>query len=220
MATSSASSRAAPGGPGRSPADDARDRLITATTECLKKFGIAKTGVIDIVRESGQSRQTAYRYFSGRRELIYNAFLRASAKLLEGIPKAVEGLTDPTDVLVESILFLLRELPRDEVLSQAFGPGALASLQPIGTDQAATAALARASLVSYRKAVGTVSREEMRLLSEHLNRIVLSAMLLADGDTLLRADDEARTKLRSWFGPTVERHAALQTVTKPRSRRR
>lgn len=215
MATSQASIKVATSdAPG---SDETRERLIAATTECLKRFGIAKTGVIDIVRQAGSSRQTAYRYFSGRRDLIYNAILRASGGLLARVPDAVAEFEDPADILVESIVFLLKELPRDEVLSQAFGPGALETLQPIGTDQPDTARLARASLDPYRRAVGEISDEETTLLSEHVNRIVLSAMLLADGDRLLRADDKARAKLHSWFDPTVERHLAKR---KSRTRRR
>jgi len=205
-------SSATPIGPGdapaRSPGDETRQRLIDATTRCLEKFGIAKTGVIDIVREAGSSRQTAYRYFSGRRELIYSAFVQASTRLLERIPAAVERHREPLDVLVETLLFLFRELPRDEILSQAFGPGALASLRPIGSDQAATTQLSRISLAPYLHAVGGLDDADLDLLAEHVNRLVLSAMLLAEGDSLLRADEPAREKLRAWFGPTVERHLA------------
>lgn len=202
----------------RSPSqgDQTRERLITATTECLKRFGIAKTGVIDIVRQAGSSRQTAYRYFSGRRDLIYHAILRAAGDLLARIPKAVAHLDDPEDILVETMIFLLRELPRDEVFAQTLGPGALATLQPIGPDRAATGRMARASLEPYREAVGTVTDEDIRSLSEHVNRLVLSAMLLGDGDDLLRADDRAREKLRAWLGPTVERHVAATAKKRKR----
>ena len=207
MASSRASSSPAESRP-PGPNDETRVRLVEATKRCLEKFGIRKTGVIDIVREAGSSRQTAYRYFSGRRELIYNAFLDASGRLLARIPEAVESVSEPLDVLVETLLFLFRELPRDPIMSQAFGPGALATLSPIGSDRAATTDLTRVALASYRDAVGDIDLESFDHLAEHVNRIVLSAMVLPEDDPLLKADDVARAKLRAWFGPVVERHCA------------
>lgn len=195
--------------------EETRERLITATTECLKKFGIAKTGVIDIVREAGSSRQTAYRYFSGRRELIYNAILRATGDLLHRIPEAVSDLSDPLDIFVESVVFLFREFPKDPVLGQAFGTGALSTLQPIGSDQATTLRLSRGALVVYERVMGDIDDRDMELVSEHVNRVFLSALLLPEGDSLLRADDTTRAKLRAWFGPTVERHIALYGTVDP-----
>lgn len=189
--------------------DDTRDRLVAATTRCLKRYGLAKTGVIDIVREAGSSRQTAYRYFSGRRELIYHAFLEAAEALLNRVQQAVEGYDDPLDVLVETLVALLRELRDDDILAQAFGPDALATLRPLTASQVATTELSNVALRSYQRSLGHLADEHRILLAEQVNRLVLSAMLLADDDSLLRADDETRRKLRAWFEPTAARHIEL-----------
>ena len=133
---------------------------------------------------------------------------RPSRADLQGVSPRHDRIPDAVETL--------GEVPKDPVLSQAFGPGSLANLRPIGTDQAATAPFSRASLRSYRKAVGDVSADEMTLLSEHVNRIVLSSILLAEGDSLLRGGDQARGKLHSWFDPTVE---SYQTMARKRPRR-
>jgi AcrR family transcriptional regulator len=45
-----------------------RDRLLAATYRCVARFGLAKTTVEDVVKESGLSRATIYRQFPGGRD--------------------------------------------------------------------------------------------------------------------------------------------------------
>src|SRR3954465_8675469 len=45
-----------------------RDRLFAATYRCVERFGLGKTTVEDIVKESGVSRATIYRQFPGGRD--------------------------------------------------------------------------------------------------------------------------------------------------------
>ena len=45
-----------------------RDRLLAATYQCVVRFGLGKTTVEDIVKESGVSRATIYRQFPGGRD--------------------------------------------------------------------------------------------------------------------------------------------------------
>jgi AcrR family transcriptional regulator len=44
------------------------DRLLAATYRCVERFGLGKTTVDDIAKESGVSRATIYRQFAGGRE--------------------------------------------------------------------------------------------------------------------------------------------------------
>jgi AcrR family transcriptional regulator len=45
-----------------------RDRLLAAAYECIKRYGLAKTTVEDVARESGLSRASVYRTFPGGRD--------------------------------------------------------------------------------------------------------------------------------------------------------
>jgi AcrR family transcriptional regulator len=54
-----------------SPAPDPltlRDRLLAATYHCVARFGLGKTTIEDVVKESGLSRATIYRQFPGGRD--------------------------------------------------------------------------------------------------------------------------------------------------------
>ena len=45
-----------------------RDRLLAATYRCVSRFGMAKTTIEDVAKESGLSRATIYRQFPGGRD--------------------------------------------------------------------------------------------------------------------------------------------------------
>jgi AcrR family transcriptional regulator len=47
------------------------DRLLAATYRCVERFGLAKTTIDDIAKESGISRATIYRQFAGGREELF-----------------------------------------------------------------------------------------------------------------------------------------------------
>jgi len=45
-----------------------RDRLLAATYRCVERFGLGKTTIDDVAKESGASRATIYRQFPGGRD--------------------------------------------------------------------------------------------------------------------------------------------------------
>src|ERR1700759_3869370 len=47
-----------------------RDRLLAATSRCVVRFGLGKTTIEDVVKESGLSRATIYRQFPGGRDEV------------------------------------------------------------------------------------------------------------------------------------------------------
>ena len=46
------------------------DRILAATFRCVERFGMGKTTIDDIVKESGVSRATIYRQFAGGRDEV------------------------------------------------------------------------------------------------------------------------------------------------------
>jgi AcrR family transcriptional regulator len=46
------------------------DRILAATYRCVERFGMAKTTIDDIAKESGVSRATIYRQFGGGRDEV------------------------------------------------------------------------------------------------------------------------------------------------------
>lgn len=194
-----------------------RARLTAAAGQCIRKYGIAKTGVGDVVREAGASRQTAYHYFKNRQELIRNSLVAEAARFVARIPDAVADVSDPLDVLLATASFLFREVPRDGVLSALFTPGALASLEPVA-DAPDTLHLAKEVLRPYSDAIGGVDDEDLAALAELMTRLIFSAMIDSEKDGLLRVDRKSRAKLRRWLEPMVAHHLRAKKRNPARQR--
>lgn len=94
----------------------ARQRLLAATARCIAREGIAATSVAAIAAEAGVSRQTVYRYFRGRDELVLRAIRAASEGLRERIERRIGGLGDPAAVIVETLVVGLAGVRGDPVL--------------------------------------------------------------------------------------------------------
>lgn len=94
----------------------ARQRLLEATARCIARDGITSATVAAIASEAGVSRQTVYRYFSGRGELTGGAILAAAEGLRTAIALQLRDLTDPADMIVEAAVLGLTETRRDPVL--------------------------------------------------------------------------------------------------------
>ncbi|CAN5476363.1 hypothetical protein BH10ACT3_BH10ACT3_03610 [soil metagenome] len=76
-------------------------RVAAALLRCVARWGLSKTTIEDIARESGVSRATVYRLFPGGRQAIMDAALRAEVQRLLGeVTAAVEQANDIEQCLV------------------------------------------------------------------------------------------------------------------------
>ena len=103
----------------------ARQRLFEATARCIAREGIAATTVAAIAAEAGVSRQTVYRYFAGRDELVLRSVLAAAQGYGAKVDRHIRGFADPADMFVEGLVFGLTELRNDPVLSAMSDPSRL-----------------------------------------------------------------------------------------------
>ena len=83
-----------------------RERLLEATFACVARYGIAKTTVEDIARQSGLSRATVYRHFPGGKEQLVNATIAwEAARFFERLAIAVADAPDLPTLLVDAVMF-------------------------------------------------------------------------------------------------------------------
>lgn len=104
--------------PARTPV---RDRLLDATLETAALHGLSRLSVGDVAKRAGLSRQTLYKHFSSRDELVGQAVLRETGRIVEEVIAAAETTDDPVaslEVAVVTALNLLRGHPLlDRLLS-------------------------------------------------------------------------------------------------------
>jgi AcrR family transcriptional regulator len=103
----------------------AQQRLLEAAARCIAREGIAATTVAAIAAEAGVSRQTVYRYFAGRDEVVLRAIRAAAEGHRAKVDRHIRALADPADMVVEGLVFGLAELRNDPVLSAMTAPSQL-----------------------------------------------------------------------------------------------
>lgn len=96
--------------------DEARARIISATTRCVERFGAVKVSLTDVATEVGVTRQTIYRYFSGTDELLVLAAVDSARPFLDQLRRHCGGIEDPVELVVEAIAWAVEQLPQQRVL--------------------------------------------------------------------------------------------------------
>jgi AcrR family transcriptional regulator len=98
---------------------DARERVLEGVVACVGRFGLAKTTVEDVARESGVSRATIYRYFpGGRDQLEREAVAWEMGRFFLRLGEAVAAAPDLASMVEEGLVFARRAVQAHEVLQR------------------------------------------------------------------------------------------------------
>jgi AcrR family transcriptional regulator len=101
--------------PGTDPA--LRERLLEAAYACVARFGLGKTTVEDVVKESGVSRATVYRVFpGGKDELLREVVAWEMGRFFGALAEAVAGAPDFASLVEEGLAFAHRAVGEHAVL--------------------------------------------------------------------------------------------------------
>lgn len=85
-----------------------RERILDAAVETAAIYGIAKLSVRDVADRAGVSRQTLYKHFPSKQDLLVQATWRETDDMVAQIVAASEAEPDVTDALEAAILATLR----------------------------------------------------------------------------------------------------------------
>lgn len=85
-----------------------RDRIIEAVYVCLERYGVQKTTVEDVARAAGFSRQTVYKNFTSKDDLVTEVCLIEAAKMNAEIHQRVQCQTSLASKITESIMVVIR----------------------------------------------------------------------------------------------------------------
>ena len=97
----------------------ARERLLASTYACVSRYGLAKTTIEDVVKESGVSRATIYRHFpGGREELLRETVGWEIARYFIRLADHVQNAPDLARLLEDGLVFARRSLLEHELLQK------------------------------------------------------------------------------------------------------
>ncbi|HEX9030407.1 MAG TPA: TetR/AcrR family transcriptional regulator [Streptosporangiaceae bacterium] len=188
---------------GSPPADDAQaiGRILDAARRCFDEKG-ADTGIADVARALGVTRQTIYRYFPSTEDLLVGAAVGAASDFLDRLAAHVAPFTDPGAAVVEAIAYTLERLPSEPYLSLLLASRRTSTFA-VGVTSATAMALGRSILERFPvdwPGAGFAD-DSLTDLVEYLLRTIQSFVL--DPGHPPRTGDELRRYLDRWIAPSV-----------------
>lgn len=96
-----------------------RERVLEGAYECVARFGIAKTTIEDVVKESGVSRATVYRVFPGGKDQLLRAAVGwEMARFFGRLADAVAGAPDFASLVESGLIYAHSAVHGHEVLQK------------------------------------------------------------------------------------------------------
>ena len=206
---------------GQPPADDdeAVRRILAATRSCIDRDG-AETGIADVARELGVTRQTVYRYYRSTEDLLRATAIEASAAFLDRIDRHLAARPgSPADVVVEGVAFCLEQLPREPYLGLLLSPGRAGAFAE-GVTSLAALALGRTILDRFPVDWPAHGFDDAGLddLVEQMLRMTQSFVI--DPGTPPRTGADLRAYLDRWLAPAIAVRTDASRLRSPEPRPR
>jgi AcrR family transcriptional regulator len=158
-------------------APDTRERILEAAYACIARWGLAKTSVEDVTRQSGLSRSTLYRYFpGGRDELIGAAIGWEYDRFFARLYDEVKDAATLEEVIERGLMFAHQAITGHEVLQRVLRtePDVLLPAMTVRNDT--TVSLVAAFLTPYLERHGLAPGVSVEDAADFLARMVLSYM--------------------------------------------
>ncbi len=155
------------------------DRLLAATYRCVERFGMGKTTIEDIVKESGVSRATIYRQFAGGRdELMLETVGWELTNYFSRLADHVRDAPSLASLLRRGLAFAHRSVAEHAVLRKVMETEPERLLPLLTTESAKTLPFIADFLLPYlrREAEAGRLRPEVDIdrAAEYLARSILS----------------------------------------------
>ena len=177
-----------------------RDRLLAATYQCVSRFGLGKTTIEDVAKESGLSRATIYRQFpGGRDELLLETVGWELANYFNALADHVRDAPDLEQLLERGLGYAHRSVTEHVVLRKILDTEPERLLPLLTVESAKTLPFIADFLLPYlaREEVAGTLRAGVDLdrAAEYLARAVLS-LIGAPGSFDLEDPDQVHALVR------------------------
>ena len=156
-----------------------RERVLAATYACVARFGMGKTTVEDVVKESGVSRASIYRLFpGGKDQLLRETVGWEMNHFFARLAEAVYDAPDFARLLEEGLVFAHRSIQEHEVLRKVLETEPERLLPLITVEQHRVLDFITAFLLPYLEREQRAGRVrpgvDLQAATEYVARLVLS----------------------------------------------
>jgi AcrR family transcriptional regulator len=158
---------------------DQRERVLEATYNCAARFGMGKTTVDDVAKESGLSRATIYRLFpGGKDELLREAVGWEMNRFFLRLAEEVYDAPDFETLCERGLVFAHRAITSHEVLQKELIMEPDRLLPLLTVEQHRVVRYISAFLLPYLEREQEAGRVragvELEAAADHIARMVLS----------------------------------------------
>jgi AcrR family transcriptional regulator len=101
------------------------ERILEAAFACFERFGVAKTTMDDVARAASVSRQTVYRHFAGKDDLLDEVCCRQAVAINRVVRQRIGKAVDFADIVSEALFVIVSEGNRNPFLRQVVDSPAL-----------------------------------------------------------------------------------------------
>jgi len=155
------------------------DRLLAATYRCVEHFGMGKTTIEDIVKESGVSRATIYRQFAGGRDELLRATVAWElTNYFNRLADQVRDAPSLDELLRRGLAFAHRSVAEHAVLRKVMDTEPERLLPLLTTESAKTLPFIADFLLPYLRREADAGRlrpgVDIDRAAEYLARAILS----------------------------------------------
>ncbi|WP_305092677.1 TetR/AcrR family transcriptional regulator [Prescottella sp. R16] len=191
---------------GRPPVDDeeAARRIVEAAVEAISRTGTA-VGIAEVAESLGVIRQTVYRYFPSADALMRASAIASVDAFLDRLTAHVRGLHDPTEAVIEAVIFTLDDVRRTPHLGIMLS-GDHSHTEGIASDEAQVFGMTMIRRFDVDWGRHGWDEPALQGLVEHQLRIMQS-FFVSPGNPP-RTDDELRRYLHRWLAPAITAQAA------------
>jgi len=177
-----------------------RERVLTASYACVARFGMGKTTVEDVVKESGVSRASIYRLFPGGKDQLLRETVGWEMNDFFGrLADAVYDAPDFASLLEEGLVFAHRAIQEHEVLRKVLDTEPERLLPLITVEQHRVLEFITGFLLPYLEREEQAGRVrpgvELPAAAEYVARMVLS-LIGSPGRWDMEDQDQVRVLVR------------------------
>jgi AcrR family transcriptional regulator len=163
--------------------DATRDRILDAALAAAAIHGISRLSLADVAKQAQLSRQTVYKHFASKDELVAATVLREADEIGRQVIAATDAEDDPRVALEVAILTVLT-LAREHPLLDRIIRTEPESLLPVLTSDGGPVVGAMRQVAEHliARRVPTLSPVELRRAADALTRLLVSYAVNAPDD--------------------------------------